>query len=107
MARNLLAFAFVLAFTKAIVETWKDPHWWLIAPTIDLERSLRMAQALAIVALVVLFLFYSIPFGRNLTGVLLGYGLFNGAGMSWFTFRFSFGGKFRPFWTRVHPAFSF
>ena len=104
MARNLLAFAFVLAFTKAIVETWKDPHWWLIATTMDLERPLRMAQALAIVALVVLFLFYSIPFGRNLRGVLLGYGLFIGESIIWLTFRSSGGEKFRQFWSHVHPA---
>src|SRR5437870_7643445 len=65
MARNLLAFVFVMAFTKAIVETWNDPHWWLIATTMDLEHALRTAQALAIVALVALFLFYSISFGRN------------------------------------------
>src|SRR6266446_2704777 len=104
MARNLLAFAFVLAFTKAIVETWNDPHWWLIATTMDLERPLRMAQALAIVALVVLFLFYSIPFGRNLRGVLLGYGLFIGESIIWLTLRSSGGEKFRQFWSYVHPA---
>jgi len=76
MARNLLGFVFVMAFAKAVAETWNDPHWWLIATTLDLERLLRTVQCLAILALVVLFLFYAIPFGRNLRGILVGYGLF-------------------------------
>jgi len=104
MARNLLAFVFVLAFTKAIVETWNDPHWWLIATNMDLEYALRTAQALAIVALVALFLYYSIPFGRNLRGVLLGYGLFIGESIIWLTFVSTGGVRFREFWLSVHPA---
>jgi len=48
---------------------------------------MRTVQALAIAALVALFLVYSIPFGRNLKGILLGYGLFIGASVMWFTFR--------------------
>jgi hypothetical protein len=43
-----------------------------------MERALRAVQAAAILALVALFLLYSIPFGRNLRGILLGYGLFVG-----------------------------
>jgi hypothetical protein len=104
MARNLLAFVFVLAFTKAVVETWNDPHWWLVATTMDLEQALRTVQALSIVALVVLFWFYSIPFGRNLRGVLLGYGLFVGESVVWLTFASSGGQKFHQFWSYVHPV---
>jgi len=104
LARNLLAFVFVITFTKAIVETWNDPHWWLMASTMDLEHALRGVQAVAIVALVVLFLFYSIPFGRNLRGILLGYGLFVGESIVWLTFVSSGGEKFREIWSYVHPA---
>src|SRR5216683_2246375 len=31
LARNLLAFVFLLAFAKVLVETWNDPHWWSMA----------------------------------------------------------------------------
>src|SRR5882762_6118298 len=50
MARNLLAFVFVMAFTKGLVETWNNPHWWSAATTMDLERALRTVQSLAIIA---------------------------------------------------------
>ena len=104
MARNALAFVFVLAFTKGIVVTWNNPHWWSFATTMDLERALRTVQAVAIATLVALFLFYAIPFGRNLRGVLLGYGLFIGESVIWLTFVSSGGEKFQRFWSYVHPA---
>src|ERR1700674_2822254 len=59
MARNLLGFVFVLVSTKALVGVWNDPRWWLISTTMDLERALRIVQAFAIAALIVLFFFYS------------------------------------------------
>src|SRR3981189_1204283 len=86
MARNLLGFVFVLASTKALVGAWNDPRGGLIYTTIDLERLLRTTQCLAILALVVLFLFYAIPYGRNLRGILLGYGLFVGLSVIQLTF---------------------
>lgn len=104
MARNLLGFMFVLAFTKAIVDTWNDPQWWLIASTMDLERLLRTVQSLAILALVLLFLFYAIPFGRNLRGILLGYGLFVGLSVIQLTFVADSGSRFHKFWSYVSPG---
>jgi len=104
MARNLLALVFVLTITKAIVNTANDPRWWLIASTMDLERALRTVQALAIAALVLSFFFYSILFGRNLRGVLIGYALFIGESVIWLTFASSGGEKFREFWFYIHPA---
>src|SRR6476660_1384501 len=97
MARNLLGLVFAAAFAKAVAETWNDPHWWLIATTLDVERLLRTVQSLAILALVVLFLFYAIPFGRNLRGILLGYGLFVGLSVIQLTFVADSGGRFHSF----------
>ena len=104
MARNLLGLVFAAAIAKAIAETWNDPHWWLIATTLDVERLLRTVQSLAILALVVLFLFYAIPFGRNLRGILLGYGLFVGLSVIQLTFVADSGGRFHSFWSYVSPA---
>jgi len=59
MARNVLAFVFVMALTKALVDTWNNPHWLWIVSNVDVERALRIVQSFAILALVLLFL--SIP----------------------------------------------
>jgi hypothetical protein len=76
MARNFLATVFVLAATKGFVDASNDPRWWPIATSTDLELALRIVQAVSIGALVVLFLIYKVPFGKNLRGIVLGYGLF-------------------------------
>jgi hypothetical protein len=104
LARNLLAFVFLLAFVKATVETGNNPLWWSTATTLDLELALRVVQALALLALVVLFLFYAIPFGRNLRGILLGYGLFLGESVMWLSFASRDWENFRAFWSHIHAG---
>jgi hypothetical protein len=104
MARNLLGLAFVLTFTKVLVETWNDPHWWSIATNLELESVLRTVQAVGLGALVFLFFLYSIPFGRNLRGILLGYGVFIGESVIWLRFASSVGDRFRDIWFYLHPA---
>jgi hypothetical protein len=86
MARNALAFVFVLALVKGLAAAANDPRWWLEAGTLEIERTLRTVQAIAIVALVSLFLLYSIPFRTNLRGILLGYGSFVGLRVVCLTF---------------------
>lgn len=76
MARNALALVFVVAAAKALVDATNSSVWWLKANTLELERMLRTVQAVAIVTLAVVFLIYSISFGKNLRGILLGYGLY-------------------------------
>jgi hypothetical protein len=107
MARNLLGLVFLLTFTKVLVETWNDPHWWSMATNRELEGVLRTVQAVGLGALVLLFFSYSIPFGRNLRGVLLGYGLFIGESVIWLTFASSGGNRFLDIWFYLHPGFYF
>jgi hypothetical protein len=104
MARNVLAFVFVMALTKAIVDTWNNPHWLWMLLNVDVERSLRIVQSFAILALVLLFLSYSIPFGRNLRGILLGYGLFVAASVIQLTFVTNGDSRFNTFWSYVSPG---
>lgn len=104
LARNLLAFVLLLAFVKATVETGNNPLWWSTAATFDLELALRVVQALALVALVALFLFYAIPFGRNVRGILLGYGLFLGESVVWLSFVPRSSENFRAFWSHIHAS---
>jgi len=104
LARNVFALVFLLAFVKATIETGNTPLWWSTATTLDLELALRVVQALALVALVVLFLFYAIPFGRNLRGILQGYGLFLGESVVWLSFASRDWESFRAFWSHIHAG---
>ena len=86
MARNALTFVFLTAVAKALANVWASGGWRLDSTAFEVERALRTVQAAAILALVALFLVYSIPFGRNLRGILLGYGLFIGQRVICLTF---------------------
>jgi hypothetical protein len=104
MARNLLALVFVLACTKAIVDAWNDPQWWPTATAMDIERYLRIFQVVSIGALVALFLVYSVPFGRNLKGILAGYSLFVSLAVVWLTIGPNAGTTLRDIWFNIQPA---
>lgn len=86
MARNALAFVFLTAVAKGLANVWASGGWQMDSTAFQVERALRTVQAAAILALVALFLVYSIPFGRNLRGILLGYGLFIGERVICLTF---------------------
>jgi hypothetical protein len=76
MARNALGLIFVLAATKGLVAAASNSGWWLQTNTLELARSIRTVQAFAIVGFALVLLMYSIPFGKNLRGILFGYGLY-------------------------------
>jgi hypothetical protein len=76
MARYLLLLVFGTVFVKGVGSGSGGFLAWIARTSVEIERDLRMVQALAILTLVILFLFYTIPFGRNLGGIVLGYGLF-------------------------------
>jgi hypothetical protein len=82
MARAVLAILFVAAVVRTVFTVAGVSKWWLNAQPAQVEGVLRVWQLLAILALALLFLFYSIPFGKNLRGILIGYGFY----VSWSVF---------------------
>ena len=76
LARNVLALVIAVAAGKALAGALRGGLWFPSRTTAELERNLRAAEAIAILGLVILLLAYSIPLGRNLRGILVGYGLF-------------------------------
>jgi hypothetical protein len=74
--RNLLLFVFAMTFAKGLASPAAAHHWLEQATALGIERLMRTVQGIAIIILVGLFLAYSIPFGKNLRGILLGYSLF-------------------------------
>jgi hypothetical protein len=76
MARALLSLLFVVAMIKTVIKTVNVYEWWFYTTPAQVEGLLRVCQLLAILLLTVLFLSYSIPFGKNLRGILLGFGLY-------------------------------
>jgi hypothetical protein len=101
MARKVLLSLFLLALARAAAALWSDPHLLGETTALQMERALRTVQAISIVALVTVFASYSIPFGRNLRGILLGYGLFIGERVICLTF---VSAAARDFWFYAYSA---
>jgi len=103
MARNSLILLFLVALVVGVAIAANDPRWWAQTTVAEIQRTMRTVQALSLFALVLLFLHYSIPFGRNLRGILFGYGLFVAGSVIWLTFAYTGGGRFRNFWFYLYP----
>jgi hypothetical protein len=92
MAQTLLMAALVLVVSKAVFDSAGSD--WSIAKTCEeLERDLRAVQATVLIAILGLLAYYRIPLGRNLKGILLGFGIFVGVSVTVLTLRFSFGNR--------------
>ncbi len=106
MARNVLSAVFVVAVSKTLVNTLSGPAWSPAKTTAELERNLRTVQAILLVIIVGLMVYYVIPTGRNLKGMVLGYGFFIGASVINLTLLSHLGDQFRLWW-RYLPAITY
>lgn len=104
MARNVLAFMFILAITRIFVKAWNSPNWIPGKTTLETERDLRIVQLVLLIGLVTLFTSYAIPLGRNLKGIVYGYGLFNAASVAHLTVRDYLGDSFQRAWQYMQPV---
>jgi hypothetical protein len=102
MARYLLLIVFGAVFAKTLANPSGGLFWWLAQRSVMLERNLRIVQGLAILSLVSLFLWYAIPFGKNLKGILFGYGLFIAMSIVQLTLSYTWG-DIQPFWPYLQP----
>jgi len=76
MARGLLLIVFAAIIAKVLANPTGEIFVWFVGVAEQLERSLRIVQASAMLVLVALCIWHAIPLGRNLKGIVSGYGLF-------------------------------
>lgn len=104
MARNVLAFLFILAMTRILVKATGSSNWIPGKTTLETERDLRIVQLALLIGLVVLFASYAIPLGRNLKGIIYGYALFIATSVVHLTLRDYLGNTFERPWEYIQPA---
>lgn len=104
MARNVLLFMFILVITRIFVKAWNSPNWIPGKTTLETERDLRIVQLVLLIGLVALFTSYAIPLGRNLKGIIYGYGLFNATSVAHLTVRDYLGDSFQRAWEYIQPV---
>ncbi len=99
MAVGLFIFGAVFCF--AIV-------YRLIAPSpgralFELERNVRTVQAILLFGILVVISYYRIPLGKNIRGMIAGYGLYIVTSLSTLAIRAYAGPRFNGTWNVIQP----
>lgn len=103
MARNVVILILLMVISNVLVNTWSRAVWQPAGTVVELERDLRAVQAMLLISLVIVIAFYRIPLGRNLWGMMLGYGLFIGTNVITLALRALLGDSFQTAWRYLQP----
>lgn len=100
---GLTVFGLIFSFVAGAV--WIAPAAFR-SPLMNthLERNLLAVQAIFLLCVVIVIRYYGISLGRNLRGMILGYGLCDGATLMAFAIRFYAGRSFNATWIYLQPA---
>ena len=101
--RRLARALLVLILAAIVAWSLRGPSIFSASNSAELERNLRTVQAVLLVALIGLVAYYSIPVGRNLRGIAIGYCFFIGTSVLNLSFLSYFGPSFQPWWQRSQP----
>jgi hypothetical protein len=103
MARNVLAIVIIMTLSANLANAWSG-QLLSSGTVIELERNLRVMQALSLLVLAALAAYYKILIGRNAKGMFAGYGIFIGTSVITLTLRSSLGESFQRAWVSAQPV---
>jgi hypothetical protein len=94
VARWTMLVTFGAIFLSVAIQAFFLPHWNVTTNTADLERDLRIAQAIVLMTILFLTGYYGIGIGKNIRGMILGFGIYVGASVFSLTLRLFVGTRF-------------
>jgi len=103
-ARWAAAILFGTIFAVFFLHSFFMREWMPATNSADLERDLRMAQALALFVIVFLIFYYRIAIGRNMKGMVVGFGLYVAVSLISLTLRLFVGIQFSPAWRVIQTT---
>jgi hypothetical protein len=96
----------VFAVTFCYVE-WhvaSRTEWSTVAATVELERDLRVIEALLLATVLAIVFYYRIELGKNVTGMILGFGAYVGVSLTTLALRSFVGPRFDTAWGLLQSA---
>jgi hypothetical protein len=99
MATMVLQVLLPAAIGVAVVYNGSVTRLWFA-----LERDVRLVQALTLIAICLLSVYYSIELNRNQKGILAGYSLFISFSVINLAFRLQIGAWFHQIWDFLQPS---
>jgi len=103
-AKRAAAIVFGAIFAVFFLHSVFMREWMPAENSADLERDLRMAQALALFVVVFLIFYYRIAIGRNMKGMIVGFGLYVAVSLISLTLRLFVGIQFSPAWKVIQTT---
>lgn len=103
-ARWIAVIAFGSIFFVFAIHAFLLPHWKPATNAADLERDVRIAQAIGLLTIVLLTGYYAIELGKNMKGMILGFGVYVGTSIVVLTLQLFRGHRFTPVWAIIQPS---
>lgn len=101
LAKACLAAILLIVLTKGALSTAGGTMTWQTRYAADLEKDFRVVLAALLVTIAGLVAYYSIPLGRNVKGMLMGYGGFIGLTVIHLAIHQFWGARFQPIWQHM------
>jgi hypothetical protein len=101
VCRYLVLGVFAAVFAFVGFRSIAGSNWSPAATTLEFERDLRAVQVLVLMAILFVIFYFRIAIGRNLKGIILGYGLFIGMSVMNLALRSYVGIRFDAIWELV------
>ncbi len=98
IARTILLALLAIIILKAYVHPLGKATNSLLRSAAEIERDMRTAQGLLLAGLLLIVLYYIIPIGINLGGIISGYAFFVGTNVINLALRSSLGDRFQTAW---------
>lgn len=102
-ARIVVLGIFAAVFSFVMYQSFTSPAWSPAATNAELERDLRTVQAFLLAGILSVAFYYGIEIGKNLKGIIFGYGLFIGTSVINLALRSYAGSRFDAVWKFTQP----
>jgi hypothetical protein len=104
IARRASCAVFIVTFCYVEWRVASRAVWSTVAATVELERDLRVIEALLVATVLAIVFYYRIEVGKNVTGMILGFGAYVGVSLTTLALRSFLGPGFNALWSDLQTA---
>jgi hypothetical protein len=103
-ARRASCAVFIVTFCFVEWQVARRAMWSTQAATVELERDLRVVEALLLATILAIVFYYRIEIGKNVTGMVVGFGAYVGVSLTTLALRSFLGPRFDAVWGNLQTA---
>ena len=103
-ARRASCAVFVVTFCFVEWRVARRVVWSTGAATVELERDLRVVEALVLATVLAIVFYYRIELGRNVKGMIVGFGAYVAVSLTTLALRSFLGPRFDSVWSDLQTA---